>query len=131
MTDSNSTPESLYKNFLVDIDPKKISPALDELNTQIGAIDRRIYDLIEKFKINEMPIMGPLLQMVQNPDELTRFSKGLERAGVLLNAKKTLETKRSALSALKETPSWFMGTLNDFDDDIESIVATIDNVSGD
>lgn len=115
---------NLYKNFLIDAEPQKLSKSITEIDSKLEHLDARIQKIVEAFPVNNMPLMEFVLNFTQDPEELEPFAKGLTRAAVLLKAKKELYTKRTTLASLKDHPSWFMGELNDFSVEIEEMIST-------
>ena len=116
-------PGNLYKSFLIDAAPDKLSKSISDIDGKIRHLDDRIQRLIEKFTVNNMPLMEFVLNFANDPEELLPFAEGLDRAAKLSKLRKELQAKRLTLSSLKENPSWFMGELNDFSTEIDELLS--------
>lgn len=93
--------------------------AKKEVDLQLEALEIRIDNIIKKFTIDGNPILGIILQMTHNQEELKGLSKGLGRLSELIGPYEELQKRKEIIDIAEKDPSWLAWAFGDFDSEID------------
>lgn len=126
---SNKHPERIPENkgtvdqFLFNL--KSSSSVRTELESQLSTLNERIQKIINTVTLNDMPILGFVLQNSHDKKELKKFAKAVDRVADLVDAADNIESRINIINTAEKDPNWFAVTFGDYtkeiDEDIENI----------
>jgi len=126
---SNKHPEKIPENkgtvdqFLFNL--KSSSSVRIELESQLSTLNERIQKIVNSVTLNDMPMIGFLLQNSHDKKELKKFAKAVDRVADLIDAADNIENRINIIDTAEKDPNWFALTFGDYaqeiDEDIDNI----------
>lgn len=96
-----------------------------ELESQLSTLQDRIQNIVNTVTLNDMPILGFVLQNSHDKKELKKFAKAVDRVADLVDAADNIESRINIINTAEKDPNWFAVTFGDYtkeiDEDIENI----------
>lgn len=90
-----------------------------EIELQIEALEVRIETIVKKFTVEGNPILGLILQLTHNQEELVGLSKGLGRLAELIGPYDELQQRKQLLDIAEKDPNWLAWAFGDFNQEID------------
>ena len=114
---------SPIKNFNFNLDSS--IETKKEITSQLSNIDERIEKIIQRFSIDDFPVVQVILNMTHDKETLKGLSKALDRVADLIEIKDNLSSKLKIINLAEKDPSWFAYTFGDFSSSIDSDISTL------
>lgn len=96
--------------------------AKKELELQIEALQIRIDNIISRFTIDGNPVIGIILNLTHNKEELLGLSKGLGRVAELIGPLDELMKRKEVIDLAEKDPSWLAWAFGNFDTQIDEAI---------
>lgn len=90
-----------------------------EIELQLEALEIRIDNIVKKFTVEGNPVLGLILQLTHNKEELAGLSKGLGRLADLIGPYDELQQRKQLLDIAEKDPNWLAWAFGDFDHEID------------
>jgi hypothetical protein len=108
-------------------DPNRAEDTDHDLDLRLEASDARLDALISKCEINGMPVLGMILKVTHNVDDLARLAKGLERVCTVLPEYDRLQRRKAVLDAIRQEPEWFYANFSDPEHDLDNLPGLLED----
>ena len=117
-------PNSLpIKNFNFNLDSS--IETKKEIISQLSNIDDHIEKIIQRFSIDDFPVVQVILNMTHDKETLKGLGKALDRVADLIEVKDNLASKLKIINLAEKDPSWFAYTFGDFSSNIDSDISSL------
>jgi len=93
-----------------------------EVELQLEALEIRIENIVKKFTIEGNPILGLILQLTHDQEELAGLAKGLGRLADLIGPYDELQQRKQLLDIAEKDPNWLAWAFGDFDEEINETI---------
>jgi len=126
---SNKHPEKIPENkgkvdqFLFSL--KSSSSVRTELESQLSTLNERIQKIVNSVTLNDMPMIGFLLQNSHDKKELKKFAKAVDRVADLIDAADNIENRINIIDTAEKDPNWFALTFGDYTQEIDEDINNI------
>lgn len=101
------------------IDLNNIAKTKDDLKEQQEKINEQISNIVERMKIDDNPILIPILGMTHKRSALEKLARALTRVAPLIDEYEKLERKLTCLQVASEEAGWLAANLGEFQFDFE------------
>lgn len=105
--------------FTVDL--TQLGGARDELETRMKELGDQISRLIERMKIDDTPILVPILHLTKKRSALEKLARALNRVAPLVDEYDRLHKRLHVIEVATEDPGWFASCLGDFSTDFATL----------
>lgn len=128
---SNSYPEKIpqaenkINQFLFSLDSS--NSVKSDLEFQLNSLNERIQKIVNSVTLNDMPILGFILQNSHDKKELKKFAKAVDRVADLIDAADKIESRINIIETAQKDPDWFAFTFGDFSKEIDEDINNIFN----
>lgn len=113
------------KQFLFSLETSE--SVKTELETQLSSLNDRIAKIVNSVTLNDMPILGFILQNSHDKKELKKFAKAVDRVADLIDAADSIENRINIIETAQKDPDWFAFTFGDFTKEIDEDINNIFN----
>jgi hypothetical protein len=96
-----------------------------EVELQIEALETRIDNIVKKFTVEGNPVLGLILQLTHNKEELAGLSKGLGRLADIIGPYDELQQRKQLLEIAEKDPNWLAWAFGDFDQEIDEAIVKL------
>lgn len=100
---------------------RNVDSAENDLDLQAEAYESRISKIVDHATINDIKIVGSILGLTHDEDELLMLGKALMRVAPLIKAFDEINQKRELLKLAKNNPSWVAWAFGDFEADLNEL----------
>lgn len=126
---NNPYPESKpdttdIQNFTFSL--RNVDYAENDLELQAQAFEDRISKIVEHATVNDIRIVGSILGLTHNANELTMIGRALERVAPLIETLDEIRQKQALLALAKANPSWVAWAFGDFEREIDAAIERLD-----
>lgn len=98
-----------------------------DLESQLSTLNERIQKIVHSVTLNDMPVLGFILQNSHDKKELKKFAKAVDRIADLIDAADKIEGKINIIETAQKDPDWFAFTFGDFSKEIDEDIDNIFN----
>lgn len=112
------------ENFTFSL--RNVADAERDLDLQAEAFEDRISKIVEHATVNDIRVVGSILGLTHDEDELTMLGKALMRVAPLIKTLDEVNQKRNLLQMAKSNPSWVAWAFGDFEREIDAAIARLD-----
>jgi hypothetical protein len=98
-----------------------------ELESQLSSLNDRIQKIVNSVTLNDIPILGFILQSSHDKKELKKFAKAVDRVADLIDSVDKIEVKIKIIETAQKDPDWFAFTFGDFSKEIDDDISDIFN----
>lgn len=101
------------------------TPVKSELESKLSALNERIQKIVNTVTLNDMPILGFVLQTSHDKKELKKFAKAVDRVADLIDAADNIESRINIINTAQKDPNWFAVTFGDYTKEIDEDINNI------
>jgi hypothetical protein len=129
MTMANNYPEEIpevkkkFNQFLFSLESSL--DVKSDLESQLESLNERIQKIVNSVTLNDMPILGFILQNSHDKKELKKFAKAVDRIADLIDVADNIENRISIIDTAQKDPDWFAFTFGDFSREIDEDINNI------
>lgn len=89
-----------------------------DVQLQINALETRIDRLINKVRVNDLPMLGYIFSQSTDAEELLTLAKALERSAKLLPKLNELKSRARVLELARTDPTWLYWAFGETADEV-------------
>lgn len=104
-------------------DPGSPNDVDRDVSLKIDALEERISQIVRRIDIKGVPIVGHILHLTRDPEDLQLISKALDRVSRIVPELEDLTKKKQVLETVRSNPHFLAAAFGDFSADIDAIVA--------
>jgi hypothetical protein len=101
------------------IDLSQVGHVKAELKERMEELSGQISKVVERMKIDDNPVLIPILNMTKKRSALEKLARALNRVAPLIDEFEKLDHRLTCLQVASDEPGWLAATLGDFDFDFE------------
>lgn len=103
----------------------RVAEADKDLGMQIAALEARMDKLVKATELNGIPILGHILGLSHDPEELARLAKALDRVAPLIAQHDKLKARKAVLETAKNEPNFLAWAFGDFGQELDAFTKEI------
>ena len=101
-----------------------------DIKLQLEAAEARIERFVTEVRLDGHPIIGAILSVSHDPDDLRKVAAALERVADIIPAIDELQGQVTMIELASKNPDKFKGMFGSFDDEIDSFLSTLKTTEG-
>lgn len=97
----------------------RVTEADKDLDLQISALESRMDKLVKATELNGIPILGHILGLSHDREELQRLAKAIDRVAPLIERHDKLKAHKAVLETAKNEPNFMAWAFGEFTQELD------------